>query len=92
MSHIPDHIEHIEYLDSRSDPTRGVIGRYPERDTAYVFKSDSTAYRLIHMIGVPKPLTVQCYRDDRLRKEVTLRPHIGLTVAKCDHVVELQPY
>ncbi|ERG97609.1 MAG: hypothetical protein J07HQX50_01637 [Haloquadratum sp. J07HQX50] len=82
MNQIPKHIEHVVYLDSGSAKARGVIGRYPERDTAYVFRCDSAAYRLIHMIGVSKPLTVQCYRENRLHKEVTLRPYVGLTVAK----------
>lgn len=64
-------------LTSRLQQARGVIGRYPAPDERYVFEFDRVAPRLIHMLGVRRPLRVRWFAEGEPTADVVLRPWTG---------------
>lgn len=79
---------HLESLPSK---LRGVIGRYPDEDEVYVFNFDSVNDRLIHMIGVRRPLLVTWYEGGEQVARETLRPWEGYANHPADRVTEQRP-
>lgn len=75
-------------LDSFVSQLRGVIGRYPEPDQEFVFEFDEVAQRLVHMVGVRRPLQVEWYVDDDLVRVEQLAPWTGYASARADRVIE----
>lgn len=73
------------------EQSRGVIGRYPAPDERYVFEFDDVKRRLIHMVGVRKPLKVCWMAGDELIAERELRPWIGFGRYKADKITEERP-
>jgi uncharacterized membrane protein (UPF0127 family) len=78
-------------LSSLPAQLRGVIGRYPAPDEAYVFEFDAVARRPIHMLGVRRPLRVEWFIDDDRVRTARLRPWIGYGAARANRVVERRP-
>jgi hypothetical protein len=70
------------------EQARGVIGRYPDPDEQYVFEFRTVAARLVHMVGVRRPLRVTWYLDGRERHQRVLRPWTGVGLARADRLVE----
>ena len=70
---------------------RGVIGRYPGPDDRVVFAFDGVAPRLVHMLGVHRPLRVRWLVGDACVRESVLRPWVGIGRARADRIVETQP-
>lgn len=58
---------------------------------ALVFPFDHAGRRDIDMLFVRTPLDVLWLEDERVRQVKTLRPWIGLGLARADCVVELPP-
>jgi hypothetical protein len=73
------------------EQARGVIGRYPAPDERYVFEFRTVAPRLVHMVGVRRPLRVTWYAGGRKRHQRVLRPWIDVDVALADRIVEAAP-
>jgi len=66
---------------------RGVIGREPGANEAFVFEFDSVAERTVHTFGVRKPLRVEFYVAGELVHEDILPPWTGLAKHRCDRIV-----
>lgn len=78
-------------LESVWQQARGVIGRYPDPSDRYVFAFDRVRPRLIHMLGVRRPLRVTWLRDDTVVAERVLAPWTGWGRHRADRVVEARP-
>lgn len=78
-------------LDSTFQQARGVIGRYPRPGERYVFPFDAVAQRLVHMVGVRRPLQVEWYADGSLVAREVLQPWTGWARYRADRIVEQQP-
>lgn len=85
-----DDIEDI-VLDTQRERAKGVIGRYPEPNERYVFDLDRPQYYPVHMIGVRRPLRVTWLLDGEIVHRKTLRPWLGVGMAKADTVIEERP-
>jgi len=70
---------------------RGVIGRYPDPNQRVVFEFERVAARLVHMVGVRRPLAVEWWVGDTQTHATTLRPWVGVDRAPADRIVEAQP-
>jgi len=70
------------------EQARGVIGREPGPDEAYVFAFDGIADRLVHMVGVRKPLRVEWHVDGHCVRSEELAPWTGYASHRADTVVE----
>lgn len=70
------------------EQTRGVIGREPGPDEAYVFDFDERAERPVHMIGVRSPLRVQWCCHGVVCHEEILEPWTGYARHRCDRIIE----
>jgi len=70
------------------EQVRGVIGREPAPDEAFVFPFDEVARRPVHMVGVRKPLRVEWHVDDRCVRTEELAPWTGYASHRADTVVE----
>jgi len=70
------------------EQVRGVIGREPGPDEAFVFEFGEVARRPVHMVGVRKPLRVEWHVDDRCVRTEELSPWTGYASARADTVVE----
>lgn len=80
----------VDTADSFRTQTIGLMGRasIPD-DYALVFRFDSAARRVIHMLFVRMPLDVIWLRDGAVTKTKQLRPWTGLGYAKADCILEL---
>lgn len=78
-------------LTTPVEQARGVIGRYPAPGERYVFEFETVKPRLIHMVGVRRPLRVEWYVGEELEAARTLRPWVGWGRARADRVVERRP-
>ena len=78
-------------LRSRLAHARGVIGRYPDPGQRVVFEFESVAARLVHMVGVHRPLAVEWWDGDTRTHATTLRPWVGVGRAPAYRIVEAQP-
>jgi len=78
-------------LRSPLDKARGVIGRYPEAGERIVMEFDAVDHRMIHMMFVRRPLTVEWWGGDELQQRKELRPWIGVGRAPADRIVEKRP-
>lgn len=83
---MPEHV-----LRSPLEQARGVIGRYPRPAQRYVFPFDSASPRLVHMLGVHRPLRVTWYAHNTVVAECVLRPWIGWGRYRADRIVEERP-
>lgn len=81
----------VHTLDTRWGRARGVIGRYPGPDEAYVFEFDGVEPRAVHMVGVRHPLRVRWYDGDELVADEVLRPRLGQETHPADRVIETRP-
>jgi uncharacterized membrane protein (UPF0127 family) len=90
----------VDVADSFAEQTRGMMGRSdipPEYALVFEFGDPGFFYRLldtlprriIHMLFVRMPLDVLWLREEEVVKTKTLRPWVGLGVAKADTIVEL---
>jgi hypothetical protein len=75
-------------LDTYWEQVRGVIGRYPNDNEIYVLQYDNVKPRLIHMIGVKRPLRVTWIIDNSIVAEQTLQPWTGIARHRADCVIE----
>jgi len=78
-------------LRSPLEQARGVIGRHPGPDDRVVFAFDDAAPRLVHMLGVRRPLRVRWLVDDTCVRDSVLQPWVGIGRARADRIVETQP-
>jgi uncharacterized membrane protein (UPF0127 family) len=78
-------------LSSFFSQARGVIGRYPDPGQEFVFEFDESEQRLVHMVGVRRPLQVEWYVDDDLVRVEQLAPWVGHASAEADRVIERRP-
>jgi len=78
-------------LDGPLAQSRGVIARYPSPEERYVFDFASTKPRLIHMIGVRRPLLVRWLVDGEVVARETLAPWTGWGRHRADTVTEERP-
>ena len=88
---LPDRITTVHTLETPLEQIRGVIGRYPSPTEAYVFDFQSSRCRGVHMIGVPRPLTVAWYTDGTEVATQQLDPWVGIASNTCDTIVEYCP-
>lgn len=79
----------FNYLDSRWQQSRGVIGRYPDPNECYVFRFDTMRPRLIHMVGVRRPLRVEWWANGDMVATERLRPWIGMARHPADEIREV---
>lgn len=79
------------YLEGTWEMSRGVIGRYPNPDEEFVFQFDDQQPRLIHMLGVRRPLRVRWYIGAYLIADEILGPWTGWGIHVADRVVETRP-
>lgn len=70
------------------EQVRGVIGREPGPDEAYIFEFDEVARRVVHMVGVREPLRVEWHVDDHCVRTEELAPWTGYASHQADTVVE----
>jgi hypothetical protein len=75
-------------LDTYWEQVRGVIGRYPNENEIYVLQYDNVKPRLIHMIGVNRPLHVTWVIDNSIVAEQILQPWTGMARHRADRVIE----
>jgi hypothetical protein len=78
-------------LESVLDQLRGVIGRYPEPGQRFIFEFETVEKRLVHMVGVSRPLLVEFVVCGRLQESVVLPPWLGVASQRCDKVIERRP-
>lgn len=89
MSSLSESTDHV--LTGPLEQARGVIGRYPDLDERYIFEFGSVKNRLIHMVGVTRPLRVEFFVGDELVTDTVLQPWTGHARARCDRVIEQMP-
>jgi hypothetical protein len=75
-------------LSGPLEQARGVIGREPNMGERFIFEFDEVDDRLVHMVGVTKPLLVKFMLDGAVTFETRLQPWIGHARAQCDTIVE----
>lgn len=78
-------------LSGPLEKSRGAIGRYPAPDERYVFPFTRVRYRLVHMLGVRRPLRVQWIVDGDCRADRVLEPWTGRGYHLADRIIEQQP-
>jgi len=78
-------------LSSTLEQLRGVIGRYPEVGQRVVFAFDAVDQRVVHMVGVSRPLVVEFFVGEELVRTEKLRPWVGMAMEECDRVIERRP-
>lgn len=78
-------------LRSSFEQARGVIGRYPEQGQRVVFEFDEVAPRVVHMLGVRRPLSVEWWIGDERERTETLRAWTGIARADADTIIETRP-
>lgn len=67
---------------------RGVIGREPGPDEAYVFEFDDIRERTVHTFGVRKPLRVEFYVAGHEVWSDVLQPWTATARHRCDRIIE----
>ena len=75
-------------LSGPLEQLRGVIGREPGPDEAYIFEFDSVAERTVHTVGVRDPLRVEFYVGDHCVRSAELEPWTGRARHRCDRIIE----
>lgn len=73
------------------EQARGVIGRHPTPSERYVFEFDTVAPRLVHMVGVCRPLRVTWLADGVETASEVLRPWVGWGRHLADEIWEAAP-
>lgn len=79
------------HLETMLGHARGVLGRYPEPDDRYIFTFDAPRERLIHMVGVRRPLRVRWLVDGHCLADEVLQPWTGWGRHRADTIIETQP-
>jgi len=81
--------EDVERADSWLAQLRGLRGRRLDDGEALVLEGDRAARRAVDMLGVPAPLDVLWLTEGVVQRVATLRPWVGVGMARAETIVEL---